>query len=107
MSSGTCLLRFLIHPDQAETGSVYVAQCMEYDFAVHGKTLKELEKRLKKHICNQIALALHLGYKPFANFKARPDLGVEDWLRADTRRESITFACPESEAFTEALLAFA
>ena len=71
MATKPSLLHFLVRLEEGSSGPVYVARCKEYDFGVHGNDLEDLKKRLKCHIQNQVALAKHLGYEPFENFKPK------------------------------------
>jgi hypothetical protein len=54
-------------------GDVWVAQCLEYDFAAQAKTRKRLQQELQNAIRTQIQMSEESGNEPFAGFAPAPE----------------------------------
>ena len=61
-------LSFAVKPE----GSYFVAQCLEYDFAVQGETTDELSSRILETIHAYERLAKEQGVEPFSHLKKPP-----------------------------------
>jgi hypothetical protein len=55
-----------VRPTMAGAEATYVAQCVEFDMCVQGKTLQEIQDRLNKMILGHILISKKLGREPFA-----------------------------------------
>ena len=63
-------------------GDSWTAQCLEYDLAAQGQSLRETQKRFELLISDQIALDKHFGRKPFAGLPKAPRVYWNAWTRA-------------------------
>jgi hypothetical protein len=77
-------LRVVIQRESDGEHELYVAQCLDYDLAAQGSTLKELKERFERTLMGQIIVALANDEKPFANLARRQS----DISRSGKRRAS-------------------
>jgi hypothetical protein len=56
----------VVNPQKAGDQVVYVAQCVEFDLCVQGKTLEEVKMRFLKSVWGHVIIAMECGLKPFA-----------------------------------------
>jgi len=68
-------------------GSRYVAQCLQYDFAVHGASLVELRVRLAHVLVSHIVLSHEFSKVPFS-VPAAPQCYVDQWEHAKRASET-------------------
>ena len=52
--------------------SAWVAQCLQFDIAAQGRSLKDAQKAFERVIHGQIMLDLHQGRQPLAGIKQAP-----------------------------------
>ena len=72
---GMSPLAQVIHPFRVivfDEGDVMCAQVLEHDFAVHGRTLEEINDRLRGMIATHILTCAQLGREPFSDTHRAP-----------------------------------
>lgn len=89
MSKLATELNVLVFPDN----DIYVAQCLEYDIAVQGKDIEEVQERFLQTIGAFIKLYLDKGEVPFTNFPKTPK-SFERMLKRSTDFKKIHIPAP-------------
>ena len=60
-----------------------VAQCLEYDIAAQGRTMRELREAFAQTFVAQVALAVEHGQRPLANLRPAPQRHWKLFERAE------------------------
>lgn len=81
---------FLEHRNQG-----WVAQCLEYDIAAQGTTLKEAMNSFERTILARVALDLSKNREPFQGIPQAPGKYFEEFDNAERFAESKPFRLPE------------
>lgn len=68
MKTQSDAIKVLIFKDN----DLFIAQCLEYDIAVQGETLKELEERLVCTLLDYVALSIENREPPFSHVPRTP-----------------------------------
>jgi hypothetical protein len=79
--------------EHAEGG--WVAQCLEYDIAAQGKTLKRAMEAFERTVVGQVALDLSKQREPFQGIPQAPSEYWEEFDTAEQLRKRRSFRLPE------------
>ena len=74
-------VRVLIIKDE-ETG-FWVARCLEYDIAAHGKSIKQVQEAFERAFSGQMQANVHHGLDPLDNVPPAPGYVHELWESAE------------------------
>lgn len=83
---------------------LWVAQCLDYDFAAQGKNMKEAMDSFARSFAGQICTELKYGKEPFEDFTKAP---IEYWDMFDASEPLRTAHFPVPEAFVPDGIGFA
>ena len=91
LSKQTLVLRVLF----VKTGELWAAQCIDYDIAVQGDSVREAKQAFEKAIIGQILFDLNQGRVPLSNFRAAPDSYREKFDEAERLADDSPLELPK------------
>ena len=83
-------LNFKIRVLLFRDSDMWVAQCLEYDIAAQGKTLDEVQNRLKRTFVGQIILDVEMGKQPLQGIAEAPQMFFERFENCGHRLKEAT-----------------
>lgn len=89
-------LRVLIQRESAPNvpQGAFVAQCLDYDFAVQGDTIHQIKTRFERVLMGHIYFALKYDETPFANLQPAPAKYWSLWEGAEELKDSLPVTLP-------------
>jgi hypothetical protein len=74
-------LRFVV----LKEGSHLVAQCLQFDIAVQGRSMEQLSQRLEHTLAAQVLIDSHYGRRPFEGIEPAPKSYWQAWEKSQAR----------------------
>ena len=93
----------IIHPFRVivfDEGDVMCAQILEHDMAVHGRSLEEINVRLRGIITTHVLACAELGRKPFADTQRAP-AKYWDWFKRAEKLATVKWEMPHMKPRVE------
>ncbi len=91
MTEQTFILRVLF----VKTGDVWAAQCIDYDIAVQGNSVREAKLAFEKAIIGQILFDVKRGQRPLSGFRPAPRAYRERFEEAEQLADTAPLEMPE------------
>lgn len=92
MAEQTFILRVLF----VKTGEVWAAQCIDYDIAAQGDSVREAKRAFEKAIIGQILFDVKRGLQPLSQFKPAPEGYRRKFEEAEQLADNAPLKLPQS-----------
>ena len=91
MGEQTFILRVLF----IKIGELWAAQCVDYDFAAQGASVREAKRAFEKTVIGQILFDLKRGERPLSGFKPAPESYREKFEESEQLADRTPLELPE------------